>query len=578
VDSDGWVGVWPSLALDATGRPHISYFGEDYDFKYARWTGSTWEIQTVDSAGPAGVYTSLALNAAGYPHISYCDFGHNLKYAYWTGSTWSIQTVDSGPDVGQHTSLALDAAGHPHISYDDWSNGALKYARWMGDTWDIQTVDSARVERYFTSLALDAVGHPHISYCFYDDNSTAFKYAHWTGSTWNIQIVDSEGWVGKYTSLTLDAAGHPHISYDDWSNYNLKYARWTGDTWDIQTVDNGISYGGLYASLALDAAGQPHISYYDAVSGDLKYAWWTGSTWDIQTVDSEGDVGMYTSLALDDAGYPHISYHDSHNGYLKYARLNLALHKQVTHGTDINHLGILTYTLHFAGRHVTLNDPLPDTVRYVSDSLTSTLPSPVVYSPTLHAVLWAGRLPTDTRQQVQFQVAPVPGPVLLHPVVNTAYLTNTESGRVISATASVNVALPPLVLHKHVTPRDSVRNGDVMTYTLVFDGPGLDVRLWDPLPDLVRYVPGSLTSTLSPTAVYSPTTHAVLWAGTLPLSAASQISFQVIPDMTGTLTLQLAPTIVNTAWLTDMVYGRHVSATAIVNGLRLYLPIILQVG
>ena len=47
------MGGGASLALDAAGRPHISYFNYgDWpysDLKYARWTGSAWDIQTVDS-------------------------------------------------------------------------------------------------------------------------------------------------------------------------------------------------------------------------------------------------------------------------------------------------------------------------------------------------------------------------------------------------------------------------------------------------------------------------------------------------------------------------------------------------
>jgi hypothetical protein len=84
----------------------------------------------VDSAGAAGWHTSITLDSNNYPHISYlkdypaCD----LMYAKWNGSSWEIETVDSGRTVGLYTSIALDSNNYPHISYYDHTNKALKYA------------------------------------------------------------------------------------------------------------------------------------------------------------------------------------------------------------------------------------------------------------------------------------------------------------------------------------------------------------------------------------------------------------------------------------------------------------------
>ncbi len=103
---------------------------------YAYQDTSGWHVHTVDSEGYVGYYTSLAIDANGYPHISYHDSEtspysadpEDLMYAYQDASGWHIHTVDSEGYVGRYTSLALDGEGCPHISYHDDTNGDLKYA------------------------------------------------------------------------------------------------------------------------------------------------------------------------------------------------------------------------------------------------------------------------------------------------------------------------------------------------------------------------------------------------------------------------------------------------------------------
>jgi len=329
VDSESkWIHGGNSIALDDSGNPSISYDASPTDFmqsviKYAKWTGSKWDIETVDSAGNLGL-SKLAIDSSNNPHIAYTwvdatGYIRNLKYAKWTGSKWDIETVDSaGGDTGKQPSLALDSSNNPHIAYVEGTY-TIKYAKWTGSKWDITTVSSGGYS-LAPSLALDSSNNPHIAYPFRVGSSdTVLKYAKWTGSKWDITTVDpgdpNLNRHGGRASLVLDTNDNPHISYDDCTKGSLKYAKWTGSKWDIETVDSPTHCARPF--LALDSSNNPHIAYV-SLPFSFKYAKWTGSKWDIETISS-GSPGPF-SLAIS-SGKSHIAYTPGYPDYdLRYTK------------------------------------------------------------------------------------------------------------------------------------------------------------------------------------------------------------------------------------------------------------------
>jgi PKD repeat protein len=317
VDSNGDVGYYPSLSLDDSNYPHISYWDwTNSHLKYATKSGIIWVNETVDDTKNSGEFSSLKLDRSGQPLISYYDSNRgNLSFVTVIEDNWTRITVDSG-GVGRYSSLVLDSDGNPGIAYQDLLNMKLKYAEKSGGLWTNETVDNSGNVGSYVSLARDNSGNPSISY--YDAGHGYLRYASKRGGLWSCTTVDSLGNPGYFTSLALDAAGNPRISYYDGVGRDLKYVSKTGSVWKKETVDSAGSVG-KWTSLALDASGNPHISYFDETNGHLKYAMKNGSVWTNETVDTGTNVGTYTSLALDSSGNPCISYRDGGNGDLRYA-------------------------------------------------------------------------------------------------------------------------------------------------------------------------------------------------------------------------------------------------------------------
>ena len=368
VDNSPSVGAYAALALDATGKPFISYFdAENLDLKCARWSNNGWIIDTVKSYGIVGEFTSIAVDRSGKPHITAYDATQGaLLYASWSGTEWKVETVDDTEDVGRYTSLALDENDRPHISYFDYTNSKLKYAHWNGNTWTKQTIDNGG---YGTSIALDSQQNPHIAYRRFGSAYYAWR----NGSSWEMtsvttsvhgvslaisqdkphisvshdygldyyyDFIESPPYGGSWkkatieaieatpyfywrsSSIALDREGKPHFLY--LANDELKYAQWKNDAAAIEIVNEVVGLG-RYGSLAVDSDGNPHLSYYEE-GKQIKYAHWKDNAWQIKIVEKI-DMSECTSLALDRNGNPHIVYNGEYydpdlgewNYILKYA-------------------------------------------------------------------------------------------------------------------------------------------------------------------------------------------------------------------------------------------------------------------
>jgi hypothetical protein len=320
VDRSAKAGLGSSLALDAAGRPVISYSADG--LWLADFDAGQWGLAMLDPLGATA--TSLSLDAGGQRRIAYLAYYTRyhgpepveLRLGQADAGQWQSQVIDrpSEPDIA----LAVDGQGRPGIAYT--YHNRLLYASPSGSVWRSDLVDPSVAGG--ASLAILANGAPHISYV-----RDGLRYATRDAAGWHTEIVHAySAWEGQ-SALAIDGTGQPHIGCY-LRPYNqpgqLFYAVRSASGWQVEAVDGGAGQDvGRFVSLALDAAGRPHLSYYDAASGALKYAWRDAAGWHVQTVDGDQgtDVGQYTALVLAEAGRPIISYYDVTHGDLKVARL-----------------------------------------------------------------------------------------------------------------------------------------------------------------------------------------------------------------------------------------------------------------
>ncbi len=340
VDAAGDVGWWTDVAVDGTGRTHVTYQDRtNYDLEYATCAANcsdamSWQTVTLD-AGNSGYGTTLAVDDAGAAHVAVLN--GTIEYftcaaACETALNWESAVVDGAASLN-FPSIGVDGAGGVHLAYYDGANTDLRYAECAAActtaaNWDAVTVDANGAVGTYASLAVAGDGRIHVGYR--DDGNGHLKYATCasdcsTAANWDIATVDNSGSVTEVVSIAMDDGGGAHLAYTlTPSPFTVAYASCAADcgtaiNWHTVDVASGFA-----PALAVDANGRLHLVYRSTATSTLWYATCatdctTATNWESVVVDASLNVGTFKAIAVDPAGRLHVAYYDVLNQDLKYA-------------------------------------------------------------------------------------------------------------------------------------------------------------------------------------------------------------------------------------------------------------------
>ena len=189
-------GVFSSLsmAIDATGSPHILYHDSGED---ANRNGKLDSDEDIDGDG------------------EFDEGSRNLKYATYDSVQQGFvrYTLAAGHEAGSKNSIAISSNGNIHACYYDAKRLELRYLkRNISGTWgNPQTVDNNWVNGGLNHLATDANGNVHISYLGYYGYNV--KYATNRTGSWTNEIIQTTNEQDHFlgTAIAADKDGHPHI-------------------------------------------------------------------------------------------------------------------------------------------------------------------------------------------------------------------------------------------------------------------------------------------------------------------------------------------------------------------------------
>lgn len=357
----------PTLAVDATGTPHMAYYvssGGNYEIYYKRWDGAAWS-ELGGSATGGGVSAtagwsyspSISVDAAGNATIAWYELSGNYEIYLrrWNGSAWvelagsaSGGGVSSNAGASYVPSVAVDGSGNPGVAWYDYTGGnaEIYYRQWNGAAW-AELAGSATTGGVSANAGssispsvqrLPVTGNPAVGWYDSTGGNNEIYYRQWNGAAWaELGGSATAGGVSATTgsstsaSLAIDATGNPRIAWADTttSPTQVYYREWNGAAWAelggsaTGSAVSAMSVACSSPSLAMGTPNAPTIAWSATGTGttEIFLRRWNGTSWaGIGGSEAGGGVSaspstsIVPSVRIDPAGMIHVGWTDYSGG------------------------------------------------------------------------------------------------------------------------------------------------------------------------------------------------------------------------------------------------------------------------
>lgn len=213
----------------------------------SRWNGMEWEPD-MEVSPPDGFhhwFCSVAVDATGTPHVVWCGYPHYLVYySYCSGSSWTEPMV-----VNDTTVVLASPWADPRISIDSDGNlnvcwtGALVgashrdifYSKYDGIQWSpaIKISQDSLFDEWYSDIAVDRPDNIWITWDRQNEGPDEFRvYAsHFDGTSWSeeTRLDNDTSYYDAGTDVHLNSQGEPWVCFQGIpytaNNFDIFYNR-----------------------------------------------------------------------------------------------------------------------------------------------------------------------------------------------------------------------------------------------------------------------------------------------------------------------------------------------------------------